>query len=191
MGLTEILVTPLGWLLRGKRAGEQHAYRHHSQLSTPNLFVLSSPAFLDGGEIPKRHAGLGRGENISPELNWTKPPEDTKQLLLVMEDIDVPLEKPILHVTALFAPAIGKLPEGALTPGNTAIAFIPGRKGKLGYHGPRALPGHGIHRYWFHLYALDVVVPMDQGYSDLEKLLPHVEGHVIARAHLEGIQIGK
>lgn len=191
MGLIEVLVTPLGWLLRGKHAGEQTACKHYSQLSTGKVFELFSPAFPNGGKIPEKHAGVGRGENISPELGWAKPPQGTKQLLLVMEDIDVPLKKPILHMTALFDPTVEKLHEGALTPGNAEITFIPGRKGRLGYHGPRPMPGHGIHRYWFHLYALDEVVPADRNYSGFEELLPLIDGHVIGRAHLEGIQKGK
>jgi hypothetical protein len=54
-----------------------------------------------------------------------------------MEDIDAPFEKPILHCVALFDPTIEMLLEGALTVNNTRITFIPGRKGRLGYHGPR------------------------------------------------------
>ena len=189
--MLEILVTPLGWLLRRKRAGEQSAYKYYSQFSTPTLFQLSSPAFPDGGEIPNKHAGEGRGENLSPELRWAAPPEGTKQLLLVMEDIDVPLAKPILHLIALFEPTERKLSEGALGPENKKIKFIPGRKGRLGYHGPRALPGHGKHRYWFHLYALDQVIPINGDYSNFEEILPLVDGHVIGRAHLEGTQTGR
>lgn len=60
-----------------------------------------------------------------------------------------------------------------------------------GYHGPKPIPGHGIHRYWFHLYALDEVVPADRDYSGFEELLPLIDGHVIGRTHLEGIQKGK
>ncbi|MFT4006684.1 MAG: YbhB/YbcL family Raf kinase inhibitor-like protein [Lacrimispora sp.] len=187
MSLIEVLLTPLGWLLRGKKAGEESAYKHYPQLQTRNLFELSSPAFKNEGKIPRKHAGLGRGENISPELRWTILPKGTKQLLLVMEDIDVPLKKPILHMVVLFGPAFERMPEGALTPDNTEITFLPGRKGRVGYHGPRALPGHGIHRYWFHLYALDEWIPINDNYRNFEQLLPRVNGHVIGSGHLEGV----
>jgi phosphatidylethanolamine-binding protein (PEBP) family uncharacterized protein len=73
---------------------------------------------------------------------------------------------------------------------NTKIKFIPNRN-RLGYFGPRALPGHGIHRYWFHLYALDEIILSGLSISCFDELIPYLDGHVIASAHLEGLQVGK
>lgn len=191
MSLIEWLVTPLGWVLRKKRAGDAKSIRHHRELLTSTDFILGSTSFADGGRIPKKQAGPGRGENISPELHWSKVPKGSEQFLLVMEDIDVPLALPILHVIALFDAGLKHLPEGALTTDNSQISYIPSRHGWVGYFGPRALSGHGIHHYWFHLYALDCKIPRERSFLSLDDLLPLLEGHVLAHARFEGIQKGK
>jgi Raf kinase inhibitor-like YbhB/YbcL family protein len=191
MGWKETLFTPLGFLLRKKRAGEGMSIQHYKELKTDRQFSLFSRSFSNGKEIPDLHAGLGRGANVSPELHWEGVPNGTKQFLLVIEDIDVPMEKPILHGIILFSQGIFEISEGGLTAENQLLRCVPSRKGRLGYFGPRALPGHGIHRYWFHLYALDQEVDKDLGISSFEELLPYVENHVLARATLEGIQVGK
>ena len=37
---------------------------------------LTSTAFEDGGPIPTKHTG--EGEDVSPVLHWTNPPDGTK-----------------------------------------------------------------------------------------------------------------
>lgn len=106
-----------------------------------------------------------------------------------MEDIDVPFSIVELHVIALFAPNITQLNERDLSKENDSIQFIPNNRGRLGYGGPRALAGHGIHRYWFHLYALNEVITINN-FNNFQELLPELEGKVIGRAHFEGLQKG-
>ncbi|MGA2823744.1 MAG: YbhB/YbcL family Raf kinase inhibitor-like protein, partial [Bacteroidales bacterium] len=55
--------------------------------------------------------------------------------------------------------------------------------GLLGYYGP--CPPSGIHRYYFRVYALDVVLKANEGLSaaELEKLM---EGHILATGALMG-----
>jgi phosphatidylethanolamine-binding protein (PEBP) family uncharacterized protein len=100
--------------LRRKRTGEKSAYKYLPQLSTLTQFELFSSSFSNGELIPEKHAVLGRGDDISPALYWKNVPGNTKQLLLVMEDIDVPFSKQSIHVCALFEPDIKELSEGAL-----------------------------------------------------------------------------
>jgi len=53
-------------------------------------FVLTSPAFKDGGLLTLKNAGNNKanpnciGENISPPLAWANPPAGTKSYALVM-----------------------------------------------------------------------------------------------------------
>lgn len=66
MGFFKVILTPLGWLLRGKRPGEENSIRHHQNLQTNIEFLMTSSSFRNGEYFPKKYAGLGRGENISP-----------------------------------------------------------------------------------------------------------------------------
>ena len=50
--------------------------------------VLTSPAFADNGAIPKQYTC--EGADISPPLNWSKAPQGTKTLALIVDDPDAP-----------------------------------------------------------------------------------------------------
>ncbi|MFT4186656.1 MAG: YbhB/YbcL family Raf kinase inhibitor-like protein [Micrococcaceae bacterium] len=188
MRFLEKLVTPLGKALKNKRPGTKNSYQHRPELQAIGNIELNSSSFPNGAAIPDKHAGKGRGDNLSPEFHWTKLPESTKQLMFIMEDIDVPAEKPILHFLVFFSPEIKDLPEGTLTSDNSALTFIPDRKKRRQYNGPRALPGHGIHRYLFHLYALDKELEVTDKHDSIEAILPEVNEHVLASGHYTGTQ---
>jgi phosphatidylethanolamine-binding protein (PEBP) family uncharacterized protein len=186
MSILDKALVPLGRALRGKRAGDQHSVRRAPALTTNQTIKFSTPAFAHGATIADRHAGLGRGPNISPALRWGTLPENTRQLLLVVEDVDVPTSRPNIHTIALFAPEITDFSEGQLTPENSSVRYVPVRGGRTGYHGPRPLPGHGPHHYGFHLYALDDAIPPSTPLLGLSTLLDLVTGHVIAAGFFEG-----
>ncbi|HEY8543804.1 MAG TPA: YbhB/YbcL family Raf kinase inhibitor-like protein, partial [Acidimicrobiales bacterium] len=61
----------------------------------PSDMTLSSPAFENGGPIPRRHTAYG--ENISPPLRWTGAPEGTRSFALICHDPDAPLVTPAGH----------------------------------------------------------------------------------------------
>jgi Phosphatidylethanolamine-binding protein len=88
-------MTLLGRLLSNRRAGEAHAAWNLPHLQGPDLLTVTSHHFIDGGAIPLEHGArhIG-GRNLSPHLAWSPPPAGTAQLLLVVEDIDVPLATP-------------------------------------------------------------------------------------------------
>ncbi|WP_181064789.1 hypothetical protein [Nocardia nova] len=84
--------------------------------------------------------------------------------MLVIEDTDVPLPRPIVH--GLFGgiyPGTTELAEGALdlevgtpdaaapTGGTAEIDFGTGGFRRRSYAEPRPVPGHGRHRYTFQL----------------------------------------
>jgi phosphatidylethanolamine-binding protein (PEBP) family uncharacterized protein len=185
MKLLAIILFPLGLLLRGKRAGAEHSVRNAPELATSTKLELTSPSFAHRGVIPLRHATLDLGPNISPALAWSAPPAGTTHMLLVMEDTDVPMAKPGRHMVAFFAPEPDGIGEGELTADNPRFTYLPDHRGRTGYQGPRPLPGHGVHHYTFHLYALDMA-PDITASTDLDGLLPHLAGHVLASGHLEG-----
>jgi phosphatidylethanolamine-binding protein (PEBP) family uncharacterized protein len=180
-----VLVAPLlGRLLKNRRAGLEHSVRTAPELRSSGDVPLTSTTFEHGTEIPRRCCGAPLGDDVSPALAWGPLPAGTLQLLLVVEDVDVPLPRPIVHLAALADPDVDGLAEGALEPGRAGVRFLPVRIGGPGYHGPRPLPNHGSHRYGFHLYALDQ--RFDAGVSGLPGLLPELAGHVLAAGFLEG-----
>jgi Raf kinase inhibitor-like YbhB/YbcL family protein len=108
-------------------------------------FVLTSPAFHQGGAIPKRYTC--DGANISPALRWTAPPARTASFSLTVFDPDAP-GGGFLHWQ------IARLPAGArgLPPGSH-LGGQNGAGGK-GYTGP-CPPAGPAHHYRFTLRALD------------------------------------
>ncbi len=150
-------------------------------------FTLTSSAFAHEGEIPTVYTC--EGDDISPPLAWTDPPEGTKSLALIVDDPDAPdPEAPKMtwvHWVLYNLPAgPGSLPEGL-----SADALPEGARegvndwGRTGYGGP--CPPIGRHRYFHKLYALDVVLP-DLGKPTKAALEEAMDGHILAKAELMG-----
>ena len=179
---------PLGVLLRNRRAGHDTLVWARPDLQAPENFTLTSPAFGHGEPIPDKHRGRLRGANISPALTWTPPPAGTAELVLIVQDPDVPIGKPATHALTLgIDPARDGLPENALTnpspiPG---IRHGKGALGRRGWAGPMPVRSHGPHAYVFQLFALDQAVALPDGCT-LDSVIAAIEGHVIGRARLDG-----
>jgi Raf kinase inhibitor-like YbhB/YbcL family protein len=145
---------------------------------------LTSPAFGEGGAIPKRHTG--EGEDVSPALAWSSAPAGTRGFAVVCHDPDAPLVSPsgtygFVHWVLYNIPASAeRLPEGVRD-------FTPGRNdfGKPGYGGPMPPPGHGTHRYYFWVLALKSETQLKPGLT-LWELLAQVEPSVIGMNRLVG-----
>ena len=177
----------LGKLLRGVRAGEQRSPLSGSGFrgsDATGSITVSSAAFDDGGVMPRSSAGRGVGANTSPALHWAGIPTGTQQLVLIIDDVDVPLPRPLLHTVAVIEPAIDRVAAGALQPGTPGIRFLRADLGHRGYAGPRPIPGHGPHHYRFHVFAIDRAVP--ESVIKTKALLAAMDGHVLARGMLTG-----
>lgn len=174
----------VGRLLRGLRADASRSPLATKAFDAPTTITVSSPAFPDGGPIPRRHAGSGVGDNVSPELRWHGVPPGTVALVLLLDDVDAPLRKPLFHNGAVLAPELDGLAEGEFVPGTTGVRNVPTMLSKKGYAGPRPIPGHGPHRYRFHVLALDDRVPDDA--TSIKAVLAAASGHVLARGTLTG-----
>ena len=150
--------------------------------------IVRSPAFTDGQPIPRRHTG--DGEDLSPPLSWSGLPAAARGLALIVDDPDAPTREPWVHwvIYNLQATEEG-LVEGIPPvgrPGSPAGA-IQGRNswGSFGYRGPAPPKGHGVHRYFFKLYALDQALDLAQG-LDKKDLLEAIQGHIVSQAELMG-----
>lgn len=150
---------------------------------------LSSPAFLDGQEIPSRH--VRDGQNLSPPLRWEHPPKGTRELAVICEDPDAPGGEPFSHwVVYRIKPSADGLPEGmpALPqpPAPQGVRQGVNSAGKSGYVGPAPPPGSGLHHYVFRLCALDAEINPEDTNLDRSQLLRLIRAHVLAEARLVG-----
>jgi Raf kinase inhibitor-like YbhB/YbcL family protein len=174
----------LGRLLRGVRAGAHRSPLAGRAFDAPESITVTSSAFTDGGAMPRSGAGKGVGDNTSPPVRWDGLPPGTRQLALVMDDVDVPLPRPLLHTIAVLEPTLDGVAAGSLQPGTAGIRFIRADLGHRGYAGPRPIPGHGPHRYRFHVFAIDEPIP--DAVTTAKALLAAMSGHVLARGMLTG-----
>jgi Raf kinase inhibitor-like YbhB/YbcL family protein len=185
-----MLKTILLGLLKNIHAGEKHlAWNDPAVSSAPNTIALSSDDFAEGGSIPLQFAGTGVGQNISPSLKWSNLPENTAELVLVMEDPDAPWPRPFVHLVAVgISPSMTGVPVGAISgdPSTSGIIVGTGTLGRKGYFGPRAPKGCGPHRYIFEVLALnkklDITAP-----PKLSEVLAKLDKSVVARGKLQGI----
>jgi phosphatidylethanolamine-binding protein (PEBP) family uncharacterized protein len=141
----------IGRLLRPIRSSARRSLL--APIQTPLGLVVSSPSFVDGAAIPTRHAGQGVGDDVSPALAWSGAPDDTKAVVLIIEDDDVPLPRPLWHTAAVLDGNVDHLDEDALHPNANDVVFLKTPLGRR-YSGPRPIPGHGVHHYRFHVFTL-------------------------------------
>ncbi|UAJ77802.1 YbhB/YbcL family Raf kinase inhibitor-like protein [Leifsonia sp. ZF2019] len=181
----EALIWPLGRTLRSVRPDAARSLAEAPEFRAARTIELTSPAYRDGEVIPARFCGPLIGKDLSPALAWSALPEGTVDLLLVFEDLDAPRSAPALHTIVAFAPRPSGIPEGALRTDDPTLRFLPTLFGRAKYAGPRPLPGHGTHRYRFHLYALDTPVDM-AAVGSPDRLPAAVAGHVLASGTLAG-----
>jgi phosphatidylethanolamine-binding protein (PEBP) family uncharacterized protein len=191
-------MTLLGTLLKNRRSGDTHSAWNLPKLQGPELLTVTSLQFEEGGSIPLEQVGkrIG-GKNLSPDLTWTPPPSETTELLLVVEDLDVPMSKPAVHCLVFINPSRldspNHLPPGALSAREPAagVRVLRSTIGR-GYHGPEPIKGHGPHRCTFQVFALSHQASSTIDGAKLDRarpraLLSSVTAPVIARGRLTGV----
>jgi Raf kinase inhibitor-like YbhB/YbcL family protein len=150
--------------------------------------AITSTAFDSDGAIPKQYSC--QGEGLSPALAWSKIPEDTRSLALIVEDPDAPSGMFVHWVLFDIPPTVTALTENepkSETLSNTARQGTNGA-GKLGWTPPCPPPGtghNGEHRYFFRIYALDTLLSLPSS-TDRDALLEAMKGHVIGEGTLVG-----
>jgi len=147
------------------------------------IMELSSDSFTNGALIPSEYSC--EGDDLSPLLIWNKPPEKVKSFALTCVDPDAPMGDWI-HWVAWNIPAdwnslskgIDPIDQSHFTQGTNSW-------GKTGYGGPCPPKGHGPHRYYFTLYALNTELTLDTT-AQINNLLEIIEGHILGKAVLLG-----
>jgi Raf kinase inhibitor-like YbhB/YbcL family protein len=147
-------------------------------------FELTSTAFAPGEPIPQKYTC--DGDDISPPLQWSDPPQGTQSLALICDDPDAPIGTWV-HWVLYNLPAEGRsLPEAVPSDADLPDGSRHGQNGwrRPGYGGP--CPPGGTHRYFFKLYALNTVLDLKAG-AGKKQVLQAMEGHILAQAELMGV----
>jgi Raf kinase inhibitor-like YbhB/YbcL family protein len=150
---------------------------------TAKLAVTSS-AFEPGQPIPVKYTC--QGDNVSPPINCAGAPAKTKSFAVICDDPDAP-GGTWVHWVFYDQPADApSLPENTAKTEVLPNGAAQGRNsfGNIGYGGP-CPPGGEAHRYFFKVYALDVVLALKES-PDKEKLLGAMKGHILAQGQLMG-----
>jgi Raf kinase inhibitor-like YbhB/YbcL family protein len=150
------------------------------------MLKISSPAFSDGGPIPRAHTC--DGADLSPPLSIVGVPEGTKELALIVDDPDAPGGVWVHWVIYRLPATTHALPAGFPKEGETGKP-IPARQGtndfrKIGWGGP-CPPKGPAHRYAFTLFALNAELTTPAG-ATKSVLLAAMQGKVIEEATLVG-----
>ncbi len=145
-------------------------------------FEVHSNAFGEGQEIPQLYTC--DGANISPSLEWSGGPAGTLSYALIVDDPDAPGGTWNHWLLWDIPPDVNTIPQGI----KTGQLGVSGKNdfGKLGYGGPCPPRGHGFHRYYFHLTALNVA---SLGLKEGEKraaMEAAMHGHVLEKASYWG-----
>jgi len=140
------------------------------------VFAVTSPAFSEGAAVPTRFTC--DGNDVPPPIRVSNPPKGTKSFAVIMDDPDAP-RGTFTHWLAYDIPA--STPDLKVDSAKTLRNSF----GRDGYGGPCPPPGHGPHRYFFRVYAVDEVsLPIaGETRQDLESAL---EEHTLANAELMG-----
>ena len=143
---------------------------------------LVSSAFKHEGKIPFNYTCDGKG--ISPPLEIRQIPSGSKSLVLIMADPDVPRS---IRADGMWdhwivfniSPSTASIAEGEQPRGVAGK----GTGGDLFYSGP--CPPDREHRYFFKVYALDVLLDLKEGAKKAE-VEQAMQGHILSEAALMG-----
>ncbi|MEV0067146.1 YbhB/YbcL family Raf kinase inhibitor-like protein [Amycolatopsis sp. NPDC050768] len=162
-------------------------------------FTLRSTDIAEGETLTTPHLsgifGAG-GEDRSPQLSWEGFPEGTRSFAVTVYDPDAPTASGFWHWAVFNVPASvtelaadagdangSGLPEGAVT--------LKGDGGVKQFLGAAPPPGHGPHRYYFVVHALDVDSLEIDGDATPAFLGFNLFGHTLARATITAVYENK
>jgi len=165
---------------------------HFARLPGAATFTVTSTSVADGAAWAAEQFsgafGVPGGKDVSPQLSWSGAPEGTKSYAVTVFDPDAPTQSGFWHWAIADIPAtVTELPEGAgddtgsgLPEGTLQLRTDAGTTRFIGAAPPA---GHGEHRYFFVIHALDVEkigVPEDATPAFLNfNFLSHILGRAI------------
>lgn len=177
------LFTSIAVVVSAAQCGQQQAPAAKKGTTIVNSIVVTSRAFKNMQPLPVTYAC--DGEDVSPPLAWSGVPSAAKSLVLIADDPDAPAGTWVHWVLYDLPASLDSLEENV--PKTDTLANG-GRQGitdfrRIGYGGP--CPPSGTHRYFFRLFALDVILGLPPGKTrrDIDRAM---QGHIIASGELVG-----
>jgi Raf kinase inhibitor-like YbhB/YbcL family protein len=139
--------------------------------------LVKSPVFENKKYIPVNYTC--DGVDVNPPLTIEGAPEETKTLVLIVDDPDCPTGTFDHWIVWNIPPTTRKIEENTV-PGTEGMSSYR----KHAYGGP--CPPYGTHRYFFKVYALDTQLDLKSNSTkkDVEKAM---ENHVLAEGELVGL----
>jgi Raf kinase inhibitor-like YbhB/YbcL family protein len=151
-------------------------------------FRVTSENVSDGKEMPRRIVSENSGgANASPRLSWYGFPPATRSFVVTMYDADAPTPSGFWHWALIDIPGdIRELPGAAGDAGGRLLPagarHLRNDAGIAGYLGPAPPEGHGPHRYFIAVHAVDVEsLGLDEDTSPASMSFV-LAGHTLARA---------
>ncbi|WP_372661178.1 YbhB/YbcL family Raf kinase inhibitor-like protein [Amycolatopsis kentuckyensis] len=156
-------------------------------------FTVTSTTLTDGGTLPPEQFsglfGVPGGKDTSPHLAWHGAPDGTKSYAVTVYDPDAPTGSGFWHWAVAGIPAgVTELPEGAGDDTGSGLpegaVQLPNDARAARFIGAAPPAGHGPHRYFVVVHALDVEtldVPADATPAFLGFTM---SSHILGRAVL-------
>ena len=135
----------------------------YAELPKVASFQVTSADIKDGEKLamPQVSGIFGAGgEDISPQLSWSGFPDGTRSFAVTVFDPDAPTASGFWHWAVAGIPAgVTELPTGAGDPSGSKLpagAFqLRNDGGAARYVGAAPPQGHGVHRYFTVVHAVD------------------------------------
>jgi hypothetical protein len=155
-------------------------------------FTLTSPDFKDGARLATKNAGNNKsnpncvGENISPALSWSNPPEGTKSYALLMFDPEGRPPGGVSHWVAYGIPvSVTGFAEGEVS--KASDKYVGGESTqKVGYYSGPCTPAGAPHHYTFTLIATDLEPGALKPGLTRAELIKELDGHAKVATGLIG-----
>ncbi len=150
------------------------------------IFAVTSSAIKDGTTIDKKYAGPNLpnmncgGDNVSPPLQWSGAPANTKSFAVLVFDFEGGRGPGVSHwVSYGWGPEATGIPEGAGNKEAAGYRAGSNMRNSGEYFGPCAPATDSPHHYIYSVYALDV--PKDELPAGLKRdeFLEKVKGRIL------------
>ncbi|OJJ42843.1 hypothetical protein ASPZODRAFT_28925 [Penicilliopsis zonata CBS 506.65] len=177
------------WLLANKRGRDAKLFTKgaaFAEFPKPTI-ALECALGPSGSTMSVEHGPSPKGDGRFPTLKWPAGSAEVKEYVIVSEDPDAPLPKPIIHGIYYGIPAdrtsVG--PEdfkAGEAPGVLSSGFLHGKTMRgVPYIAPKPLLGHGPHRYFYTLIALGEPINRDKlsTVTTADEVAREIEGKVV------------